>query len=183
MKNYKFTKQLLLLLPIFLSFASPCSFSGELTLPSNKRWIIIASRQTLDEAKLFAETYKLEFKDTSIFKSTNGWYAITIGIYDYPKDKYTLSQFISNARIPSDSHFAIGTNFELIKTAQKLPEARSLSTGEACIKKAVPHSVAGLVSGVVVDCLFFACGNTVIAGAIGLVTGGTQGCVQGVLDN
>ncbi len=184
MKHYEPAKQFVLLLPLLLITISSYSFAGELALPSNKRWIVVASRQTIEEAKLVEESYKPKFKDTSIFSSTNGWYAITIGIYDYPKDKSTLSNFILNGIIPEDSRFASGKDFLIINknSANKIPEARSQSFGEVCVKKAVPGAVAGAVGGAIADCLLAGCANTIIAILTGIVSGGTTGCIKGVLE-
>ena len=66
---------------------------------------------------------------------------------------------------------------------KKLPEVKALSNGEVCVKKAATHSVAGLVGSVVVDCLVFACANTVIAVAVGVVGGAAEGCVEGILEH
>lgn len=96
---------------LILYFASFCSLAGNVALPNNLRYIVIASRPTLEEAISIARLYRQTFKYTDIFSSSNGWYAITIGTIDYPTDEFRLEQYISEGKVPSDSYFSQGNNF------------------------------------------------------------------------
>ncbi len=96
---------------LFFSLYSSYLFAGSLVLPSYQRWLIIASRPTIQEATPIAQAYRSEFKNTDILLATNGWYAITIGAVEYPKNAYVLDQLISKGTIPSDSRFASGNGF------------------------------------------------------------------------
>ena len=91
-----------------------------------------------------------------------------------------LILFMFTSQLLAESQIQANQTTPIIK---KLPEVRALSNGEACAHKAASHSIAGLVGGVVVDCLIFACANTVVAAAVGIVGGGAEGCVEGILEH
>jgi len=110
MKHYELFRRYISLF-LILSIFSSYSLAEELSLPSDKRLIVIASRQTIEEANSIAEFYRKTFKNTSIFSTSNGWYAITIGTISYPQEKYLLNQYISQGYIPNDSRLASGKGF------------------------------------------------------------------------
>lgn len=90
-------------------YSSPAS---PLALDSGHRWLMVASRPTLEEAASLAYSFKSKFKNTQIFLSDNGWYAITVGTVEYPGQKYLKDQWISGNLIPSDSYFTSGSKFK-----------------------------------------------------------------------
>ncbi|MGZ3820112.1 MAG: hypothetical protein ACXVB6_05945 [Mucilaginibacter sp.] len=96
------------------------------------------------------------------------------------KTVLVLILFIFSSQLMAESQIQFSQTAPITK---QLTEVRGLSNGEACVYKAATHSIAGFVSGVAVDCLIFACANTVIAAVIGIVGGGTEGCVEGILEN
>jgi len=183
MKHNQLLLRSLLLLPLLLSIVPSYTFAQDFVLPSNQRYIAIASRPTIEEARAFAETYRAQFKDTSIFLSKNGWYAISMGKFNYPNDKELLQRLIQDNVVPSDSYFVSGKNF--VRIINQLPAEPRLiaspSPGEACVQKAVIGSVGGFISGIIIDCIFTGCENTAVAAVTGVVTGGTKGCIDGVL--
>lgn len=85
--------------------------TNSLALDSSHRWLIIASRPTLGEAASLASQYKGNFPYTGVLLSQSGWYAITVGIVEYPAQKYLKDKWISENLIPDDSFFATGTKF------------------------------------------------------------------------
>lgn len=85
-------------------------FPVEAALSKNERWIIIASRPTLEEAKTIEASYKSQFKDATIFHAVNDWYAIAIGKEKYPNAKKVIAQLIADEKIPKDSFLSIGND-------------------------------------------------------------------------
>jgi hypothetical protein len=80
-------------------------------VPSTMRdthWhIVVASRETLEEAVALAESYKHQYP-SEVYSTPNGWYAITIG--HYPKDEAEKIKLtaIKKGDIGSDSWTSTG---------------------------------------------------------------------------
>lgn len=53
--------------------------AGTLTLPASSRWVVIASRQSLDEATALARSYGTEVRDVRVVRAANGWFAVVAG--------------------------------------------------------------------------------------------------------
>lgn len=117
MTRSKTWKCFIVLLLIF-SGAPSYSYAGDISLPKNKRLVIIASRPTYEEAVELAENYKPRFTGTQVMVATNGWYSISIGSF-YKDEKYLLDQLIADGEIPSDSYLSKTTRFSSINNESK----------------------------------------------------------------
>lgn len=98
-----------------------------------------------------------------------------------------FSKIIASAVLASflfSSGYALADNAEQNQSITTLPqvEVKAVPPSVICAKKAATHGIAAGAAAVVVDCLFFACGNTVVAALIGIASGGAEGCVEGVLE-
>ena len=113
-----------------LKDASPSSTPSEATLPDDKRWIIIASRPTIEEAEAIAVSYKSDFQNVAVFSSKNGNYAVTIGDEAYPNAQHVLAEFIAAKKIPDDSFLATGRNLYKISVSKAKKTLPILFDGE-----------------------------------------------------
>lgn len=80
-------------------------------LDSGKRWVVIASRSSLELARSAARRYLDRFPHTTIFLSQNGQYAVSVGIIKYPREVALKNSWISSGKIPSDSFLSSGQKF------------------------------------------------------------------------
>ena len=95
---------------------------GSYSLSGDDKWVVIASREALSEAKALAG----EHKGSRIFKSDNGWYAVVIG----PFPARTMDDFLNvydGPSLPDDSYLARGKNF----VSQEWPVQTDGSVAEA----------------------------------------------------
>ena len=82
--------------------SAPTEPSIDAKLPDVAAWIIIASRSTPEEAKLFAEQHVKEFPSTTVIKSTNGSFAVTIGWLNKEYGRPLKDSLISRSSIPAE---------------------------------------------------------------------------------
>lgn len=76
--------------------------------PPNTCHVIAASRRTLDEVNLFAADYPGYASVMNVFRSQNGWYAISLGLVS----NQIAGQVLSNGQdIPDDAYCSDGTNY------------------------------------------------------------------------
>jgi predicted aspartyl protease len=80
-------------------------------LPSSKRWVVVASRDDLQEAISTAQKYKSAFPRAAVIKSNNGYYAVVIGQFDADQTSSILDQLVASNRIPKDAYLTLGTRF------------------------------------------------------------------------
>ena len=136
------------------------SFAGELSLPSDKRWIMIASRSTFEEAKQLADYYTQNFKGTAIFYTPNGkdnlpWYPITIGYVPYPAGTATLSKLIADGTIPNDSYLASGNKFTTPPNVSQTNTTNSTTNNASN-----SDGVAALLGLLAIGAVFYAIGTS-----------------------
>lgn len=75
-------------------------------------WVQVASRQTLDEARMVSKQFASTFPKTQIFKASNGWFAITVDyIDDHFDNEKRLAELIGLRQVPSDSILTSGSSF------------------------------------------------------------------------
>lgn len=80
--------------------------SGELELGPGEKWVVLASKQNLQEAIDVARNYD----GAKVVSSQNGWYAIVMG----PSSLGSIDDFrgqYSGTAIPDDAYMAKGANF------------------------------------------------------------------------
>jgi Bacterial SH3 domain/Putative peptidoglycan binding domain len=81
-------------------------------LPDPAAWIIIASRPTPEEATLIAEQYVQSFPSTTVIRSANGSFVVTIGWLNKEHGRPLKDALISRNLIPNDSFLSSGQKFE-----------------------------------------------------------------------
>lgn len=100
-------KKLLICLSIslvaFQSYAIDFNY-GECT-------IVVASRQTIREVKSYINENISDKRFLKVYKSENGWYAITIGELKKGEIEPILSKWKASGKIPQDSFCTRGTKF------------------------------------------------------------------------
>lgn len=87
------------------------AFGAGYSLSGDARWIVLASRQTLDEAIGVARAYTWRFRSVRVMQSTNGWFAIVAGperIADMRAYKDTL---VRAGGVPKDLIFSTGDSY------------------------------------------------------------------------
>ena len=75
-------------------------------------WIIIASRPTPEEATLIAEQYVQSFPSTTVIRSANGSFVVTIGWLNKEHGRPLKDALISRNLIPHNSFLSSGEKFE-----------------------------------------------------------------------
>ncbi|MEP3588000.1 MAG: hypothetical protein ABJN18_00400, partial [Marinobacter sp.] len=73
--------------------------------------VVAASRATLDEARRFVVELDERLDNVRVFRSENGWYAVTVGIYDYNRGVNSASELISQGMIPTDAFCSSGKSY------------------------------------------------------------------------
>ena len=98
----------------------PRLVSGNYDLGSNRCYVVTASRPTQAEALAFANQWFPGRGDVQIFRSDNGWFAISAGIVAKSEADWRLNQLKSAGTIPSDSYCSTGSRFraELVRAGQ-----------------------------------------------------------------
>lgn len=85
---------------------------GSYRLPDTRCYVVTASRQTIAEAQAFAEQWFGGRSGVRIFRSDNGWYAISAGVVAKSEADWRLSQLKTQGTIPGDSYCSTGRRFE-----------------------------------------------------------------------
>ncbi len=85
--------------------------AGNYTLADTQCYIITASRPTVGEAQAFAASWFPGRSGVRIFRSDNGWYAISFETARKSDSEWRLSQLKSQNAIPGDSYCSSGRRF------------------------------------------------------------------------
>jgi serine protease Do len=88
--------------------AMSVAYADSLKLPPNQFWIIVASRQDLDEAISIARRYPDQ--QPSVVRSANGWFAVVMGPQTVlpGSGRSLLDNLIKNQHIPNDAFLTNG---------------------------------------------------------------------------
>lgn len=78
----------------------------------NGGWLVVASRPNASEAVNVARGYASRFPKTTVFQSSNGWFAITLGWMTQPGGNRYKANLQSGGIIPGDSYFHNGQRFQ-----------------------------------------------------------------------
>lgn len=117
--------------PVTTAPSGPRLVSGNYDIGPNRCYVVTASRPTVDEATAFASNWFPGRGDVQIFRSDNGWYAISAGIVSKSEADWRLNQLKSAGTIPSDSYCSTGSRFreELVRTGGGSSSSSSSSGG------------------------------------------------------
>jgi len=88
-------------LPALAQSAAPAPLTGD------QRWVVIASRQTADEAIGVARSYT----GTRVFRSVNGWFAVVSGPREVRDPRKVKADLVGNEDYPKDIVFSKGDNY------------------------------------------------------------------------
>lgn len=104
--------------PVASTPSGPRLVAGNYNLGSSRCYVVTASRATVAEAESFIANWFPGRSDVQVFRSDNGWYAISAGIVSKSEADWRLNQLKSAGTIPSDSYCSTGSRFreELIRT-------------------------------------------------------------------
>lgn len=91
-----------LLLPLIVSQAMAFEF------PNNECAVIIASRETIPEINQYIAEHQLNKNRLRIFKSQNGWYAISTGMVSRNTADKQIAKAKARGQIPDDSFCSSG---------------------------------------------------------------------------
>ena len=80
-------------------------------LPSDLRWLVVASRQSVSEAIAYARVFSRTVSPALVVPSTTGWYAVLAGELDMPKGDANLDNLKGMRLIPQDSYLSTGGKF------------------------------------------------------------------------
>ena len=97
------------LLTITFCLWSTTTISSEF-VPDNECALIVASRQTIGEVNEYIATLD-DTRHLAVYKSQNGWYAISIGTLEPHQIQPVMSKWKSQGKIPYDSFCSKGTRF------------------------------------------------------------------------
>jgi len=121
-------KKIITFFAIFSVSVSCIAF--DVSLPENKRWIIIEGRGSSTEAQAVAELYRQYFQYLGVFSQVNKYgktiYSVTIGQIDYPNNKNYYDNLKLEGKIPHDSFLTRGTTYSFYSTLQtSIPKPQS----------------------------------------------------------
>lgn len=88
-------------LPALAQTPAPAPLSGD------QRWVVIASRQNIDEAIGVARSYT----GARVFRSVNGWFAVVSGPREVKDPRKEKADLVSNEDYPKDIVFSKGDNY------------------------------------------------------------------------
>ena len=80
-------------------------------LPDAAAWIVIASRETAEEAINVAEEYVQQFSSTTVIRSSNGRYAVVVGWVNKDHGRPLKDALIARHLIPDDTFLSSGEKF------------------------------------------------------------------------
>ncbi|MBS9777822.1 MAG: WG repeat-containing protein [Gammaproteobacteria bacterium] len=73
--------------------------------------VIVASRQSVDEAKSFIIDNKLNRDTTKVYPTKSGWFAIGIDVIDETLKKEHIAKLKQQGKVPDDSYCSTGKNY------------------------------------------------------------------------
>ena len=83
-----------------------------------KAWLVIASRSTEADAIALAQSYAPRFPTAAVFRSNNGFYAVTLGWAGRDEGAGLLQSLVAQGAIPGDAYFHNGERYaEAVWTA------------------------------------------------------------------
>lgn len=110
-----------------LLFVAACLFSqiawaGSYSLNGNQRWIVLASRQDLNQAIGIAQTFNWRLSGVRVMLSTNGWYAIVAGPHEGTDIRPVRQKLSSTGLAPKDMALSKGDAYVEQVWTRKAPE-------------------------------------------------------------
>ncbi len=95
--------------PALLALLAACvpAAAQGLQLTGTQRWVVVASRQNIDEAIGVARTYE----GAKVVRSVNGWYGIVTGPRAVASEAAVKKALIGNEQYPKDIVFSKGDNY------------------------------------------------------------------------
>jgi hypothetical protein len=111
----------------FSAIALPVNAQQSMTLSAGECFVVVASRQFLYEVSEFLNGLDDGFTDVRVFKSTNDWYAISVGKVPSNVSAGVISSLVASNRIPSDSICSTGKSYlrEMDITELKQPQKKN----------------------------------------------------------
>ena len=104
------------------AFAAPPPALGP-----GERWLVIASRQDLDDASNLARTYGRTLTGVHVVKTRNGWHAVVAGPFTARTKADVEVRLPAATNLPSDAYLASGEGFQdLAFTAPPPPVSMTL---------------------------------------------------------
>lgn len=144
------------ILPVLLSAAlvGNAAFAGPMVKPGTCE-LVVASRSSLSKARSYVQSKVSNKAHTKIFKSTNGWYAVSIGALTPKEEEPIISRWKASGKIPQDAFCSTGKKFvgqydwrngtkTARKASSKKKKSSSASTGDI-VAGAAALAILGLV--------------------------------------
>jgi hypothetical protein len=155
----------------FSAIALPVNAQQSMTLSAGECFVVVASRQFLYEVSEFLNGLDDGFTDIRVFKSTNNWYAISVGKVPSNVSASVISSLVASNRIPSDSICSTGKSYlremditELKQPQKKNPKATEyrgeltlLTDSDLVGQDLTPNGIGNTN---LIDCLLFCSGDT-----------------------
>lgn len=91
------------------SYRNLSDFNG--TPTQDRCFVIVASRERVDDVFEFIDTMSYKPNDTSVLVASNGWYAASIGLLEVASAKSEISKLVAQDKAPSDAYCAPATRF------------------------------------------------------------------------
>lgn len=83
----------------------------EVVIPKDKCVLIVASRKNMRDVKDYIDENITNTRYLNIYRSSNGWYAVSIGFLDKTQKKSTLKSWKRVGKIPHDSLCSNGSRY------------------------------------------------------------------------
>ena len=103
--------QVLIAYCILVACAGFAIAAGPFEQHGNSRWVVYASRQSLDEAIGLARGYTPGPGPTKVMSTTNGWYAVTIGPLEVSDANALKKKIATSWTPPHDAFLTMGQTF------------------------------------------------------------------------
>lgn len=97
--------------PVVVAPTPPLETPGNYRLSRAQCYAVVASRTTVAEARQFITTRLPTFNNARVFRSSSGFYGITVGTLNKSQSDWQLQQWKQANRIPSDSYCHDGSRF------------------------------------------------------------------------
>lgn len=105
------TRALQLLAVLIFCLVLPAKSFSAIQPGQGKGWLTVGSRDNPSSAISVARQLTKNFSSVHVFRSSNGWYAITLGWMATGPGNIYKNQLISRGLIPGDSYFTNGNRF------------------------------------------------------------------------
>ncbi|MGH2341756.1 SH3 domain-containing protein [Segnochrobactraceae bacterium EtOH-i3] len=117
---------------------------SSMPLADQIRWIVVVSRSNVDEAVAIAQNIEPQVPSVTVFQSSNGYYAVTLGYVPVERAREIIDALIAKGVIPQDSFLSGGERW-----VREVPIARARNDAPSPREQSAGADDASVVWGIV----------------------------------